>query len=173
MLPGIDDTSTTLPGGSPLFETFYSFFINTYIADIYTSAPQCNGATDGFCNTGAILYFYNQFITNNTSAIGGSLKYTPTAGPTNITYYAAGLCTQTIAGYTDWYLPAICEMGYGIQLDNVCGFQGTPTLQNIQSSLIDTGGLSSPAGFVLEFYRELDLSIVCRVEPVFCFGGQQ
>ena len=103
----------------------------------------CNGVLDGSCNTGNILTFYNQFITNNTEANGGTPSFTASAGPTTIAYYAAGLCNQTIATYSDWYLPAICEMGYGI---SACGTSGAPTLQNIQSSLIDSSGLSAPVG---------------------------
>ncbi|KTD14702.1 transmembrane protein [Legionella hackeliae] len=146
-LPGIDNTSTSATG-SPTYATFASFFSITYTnANPFTSASfsMCNGALDGSCNTENILTFYNQFITNNTLANGGTAPFTASTGPTNITYYAAGLCKQTIAGYSDWYLPAICEMGYG-SLASGCGTSSTPTLQNIQSSLIDSSGLSSPDG---------------------------
>lgn len=144
-LPGIDETSTSATG-SPAYATFDSFFSSTYTnINPFTSASftMCNGISDGSCNTDNILTFYNQFITNNTLANGGSAPFTASVGPTNITYYAAGLCKQTIASYSDWYLPAICEMGYG---SGSCGTSGTPTLQNIQSSLIDSSGLSAPAG---------------------------
>jgi hypothetical protein len=67
----------------------------------------------------------------------------PATQTCTVTYYAAGLCKQTIATYSDWYLPAICEMGYG---SNACGTSAAPTLQNIQTSLIDTSGLSTPTG---------------------------
>lgn len=146
-LPGIDETSTSATG-SPTYSIFASFFSNTYTnANPFTSASfsMCNGIADGACNTGNILMFYNQFITNNTFANGGIVKFTASAGPTIITYYAAGLCKQTIASYSDWYLPAICELGYGSSA--ACGASGTPTLQNMQSSLIDISGLSTPAGY--------------------------
>ncbi len=145
-LPGIDETSTSATG-SPTYATFTSFFSSTYTNTnpfTSTSFSMCNGALDGSCNTDNILTFYNQFITNNTLANGGSSLFTASAGPTNITYYAAGLCKQTINTYSDWYLPAICEMGYG---SSACGTSGTPTLQNIQSSLINSSGLSAPAGY--------------------------
>lgn len=144
-LPGINQVSTSTTG-SPTYATFALFFSTTYTdTNPFTSASfsMCNGALDGSCNTDNILTFYNQFITNNTLANGGSAPFTPSTGPTNIAYYAAGLCKQTISTYSDWYLPAICEMGYG----NVCGTSGAPTLQNIQSSLIDSSGLSAPAGY--------------------------
>ena len=51
---------------------------------------------------------------------------------------AAGLCTGTISAFSDWYLPAICEMGYGANSAGInCGLQLTPAEQNIQSNLID------------------------------------
>jgi len=145
-LPGIDETSTSATG-LPTYATFASFFSSTYTnANPFTSASfaMCNGISDGSCNTDNILTFYNQFITNNTLANGGTALFTASAGPTNITYYAAGLCAQTIGSYSDWYLPAICEMGYG---SSACGTSGIPTLQNMQFSLIDSSGLSVPAGY--------------------------
>ncbi len=56
----------------------------------------CNGATDGSCNSGNIITYYSPPKTN--PAITSSS-------------YAAGLCKAIIGGYSDWYLPAICEMG--------------------------------------------------------------
>jgi hypothetical protein len=144
-LPGIDETSTSSTG-SPTNATFSLFFSSTYAnLNPFTSASfsLCNGNSEGACNTGNIVTFYNQFITNNTLNRGGSSPFTAFAGPTNITYYAAGLCKQAISGSSDWYLPAICEMGYG---SSACGTSGAPTLQNIQSSLIDISGLNAPAG---------------------------
>lgn len=68
----------------------------------------CNGAIDGQCNTNNILALYNTVKTGFN--IGSSPYYTLSAGPTAHTFYAAGLCTTTINNYSDWYLPAICEM---------------------------------------------------------------
>jgi hypothetical protein len=56
--------------------------------------------------------------------------------------YAAGLCTQTISGFSDWYLPAQCELSYGDNISSACGIVGSPTVQNIQSGLIDTSVLA-------------------------------
>ena len=79
----------------------------------------CNGSTDGSCNSNNIYVYYQTAATN--SPIDNSL-------------YATGLCKQTIASYSDWYLPAICEMGYGL---SPCGSASAPTLQNMQSNLVD------------------------------------
>ena len=86
----------------------------------------CNGNTDGSCDTNNIYVYYQ------TTA----LNY-----PINNSLYATGLCKQPISGHSDWYLPAICEMGYGISTP--CGGDGAgahppPTLQNMQSNLVET-----------------------------------
>lgn len=85
---GIDEESTT----SMASPTSPSYPVGT---PAYTP---CNGALDGACNSSNIVSYYNF---NRTS--GGS-------APTPVTYYAAGLCTATIDNYSDWYLPAVCEL---------------------------------------------------------------
>lgn len=89
----------------------------------------CDGKSDGACNTSNILSYYNF---NRTS--GGS-------APTPLDQYAAGFCTATISGYSDWYLPAICEEGYDEigSGANGCGTQASPTIQNMLSNLFDAG----------------------------------
>lgn len=89
-------------------------------------APPCNGNTEGFCNTGVIVAFYPAV---------------------NLSFYAAGQCKIPIDGYSDWYLPAICEMGYDATASGSgCGTQVTPTLQNMQSNLIDNGAINNLLG---------------------------
>jgi hypothetical protein len=61
-----------------------------------TGQEPCDGATDGACNSSNIIAYYSPPTTD------------PAITPT---YYAAGRCTATISSYSDWYLPAICEMG--------------------------------------------------------------
>lgn len=74
----------------------------------------CDGSFDGLCNSNNIrLYFAAQ------------------AMPINL--YAAGYCDGTISGFNDWYLPAMCELGYGRAL---CGNAGTPTAQNVGSNIL-------------------------------------
>lgn len=100
------------------------------------------------------------YITNADSTTNGTNLSTPSpGGNTYLIYntlttingelassYAAGLCTRTIATYSDWYLPAICEMGYGSNGGINCGTQAAPLLQNIQSGLVDFNGLHKLSG---------------------------
>jgi hypothetical protein len=52
----------------------------------------CDGESDGSCNTTNIIAYYSY----------------PTLIPTS--NYAAGLCTATISGFSNWYLPAENEL---------------------------------------------------------------
>jgi len=102
------------------------------------------------------------YTTNATSMTNGTnLASPPPGGNSYLIYqtltaqnselpstYAAGLCTSSsMEGYNDWYLPAICEMGYEITFGGInCGGQSTPVQQNMQSNLIDNnifGGLTT------------------------------
>lgn len=89
----------------------------------------CNGSADGACNNNNIYVYYQSGAPN---------------APINSSYYAAGLCKQTIRGYSDWFLPAICQLGYG---SATCGTSGAPTQQNTQSSLVDSNNPGAPTGF--------------------------
>lgn len=82
----------------------------------------CDGATDGACDSANIVDYYTSY------AIGA---------PIALPDYAAGVCEATIASESDWHLPAICEMGYG---GAGCGTSASPTEQNVQSDLVDSGG---------------------------------
>lgn len=112
-IPGIAETSTT--GSSvPTYAAAQTLFNSNYSNESTFPFPSsgsfssCNGRTNGACNSTNILTLYNTYITNY--GIGGS-PYTLSSGPTTSSFYAAGRCTATISGYSDWYLPAICEMG--------------------------------------------------------------
>ena len=96
-----------------------------------TGQSACNGAYDGACDTTNIVAYYS--IPNTNPAI-------------NLTYYASGLCKASIGGYTDWYLPAICEMG---PASNGSGcVSGTPNMvTNLPSLLTACTGTSCLAGY--------------------------
>jgi len=79
---GIDNQSTFL-NPSP----------NSPQATYIPPQNNCYGATDGYCDTNNIYIYY----TITQSFLIGT--------------YAAGVCKQISAGYADWYLPSICEMG--------------------------------------------------------------
>lgn len=146
LIPGVDENSTPFTG-SPSYASFSANFASTYTNPNPFSPAAfglCDGSFDGACNTNNIFAFYNQFITNNTTASGGVSPFTASPSPTNPTYYAAGLCKATINSHSDWYLPARCEMGYG---SIHCGTAGSPALQNMQSNLVEFSGLNLLAGF--------------------------
>ena len=145
-IPGVDETSTPF-SGSPSYASFSAGFASTYTNPNPFSAASfssCDGSFDGPCNTNNIVAFYNEFITNNTAASGNASPFTASTGPTNASYYAAGLCKLTINSYSDWYLPAHCEMGYGSATS--CGGAGSPAMQNMQSNLVDFNGLNLLGG---------------------------
>jgi hypothetical protein len=138
----VDDTvNLTTPngsiGGAGLFtSTNYPSFnwsnTNDLIPGIqFGTTSTCDPTqltnTDGQCNTGIINAYYSSASQN----------------------YAAGYCKALGAGgYDDWYLPAICEIGYGTIVPSTvnCGTQSNPTAQNIWSNLYpsfpDFNGLS-------------------------------
>ncbi|MDB6089641.1 MAG: Protein with a bacterial immunoglobulin-like domain protein [Gammaproteobacteria bacterium] len=117
---GIDETSTPATP-SPVAGASSSGMSN------------CAGAGDGSCNTSNIVGFYS--------------ATTPATAPMT---YAAGVCTQTISGYADWYLPAVCEMGYDATgSGSSCGTAAAPTMQNIQSNLVDKGTTTGLSGWYL------------------------
>lgn len=148
LLPGIYETSTT-SSGVPTYQLSQFSFDTTYSnTSIYpfpsaSSFFACDGATDGVCNSANILTLYNTYITNYVDMAPS--PYTLSPGPTMLTDYAAGLCSGTINGYSDWYLPAICELGYDDLGFSPCGTALAPTTQNMQSNLFDVsiGGLVS------------------------------
>ncbi len=90
----------------------------------------CNGAIDGACDSNNINVYYQTSAANS---------------PVTLSYYAAGLCKQRIGGYSDWFLPAICELGYGN--GGACGTSSAPARQNIQSNLVDLDSLNLLAGY--------------------------
>jgi RNase P/RNase MRP subunit p29 len=145
LLPGIDETSS-LSSGSPTYASSQISFNNSYSnTGIFpfpssSSFTACNANSDGACNTSNIATFYNQYVTNYGQ---GGAPYTLSAGPTTTSNYAAGLCSQTIGGYSDWYLPAICEMGPDTG-GSGCAV-GTANVLNNVSSLIGDPSAGSPS----------------------------
>lgn len=116
-------------------------FING-IDELSTHPPDaCNGETDGACNTKVIVDYFN----NNNETTPGT--------PVDPKQYAAGLCTQVIEKYNDWYLPAICEMGYFVagpntpDATNNCGTEDSPLMQNMISNLTQDQQMSLAGPF--------------------------
>jgi hypothetical protein len=96
--------------------------INSPYNNCYTTSA--DSGTNGTNVSGGNTYLIYQTLTTTHSELATS--------------YAAGLCTSLIATYSDWYLPAICEMGYGANFSGInCGTQASPALQNMQANLVD------------------------------------
>lgn len=97
-----------------------------------TGQIACNGNTDGLCDSNNIYVYYQTAATN---------------APINTSLYATGLCKASINGYSDWYLPAICELGYNpTGSASGCGASNSPILQNMQSNLVDNGNIGGLTG---------------------------
>ncbi|MFT4059780.1 MAG: DUF1566 domain-containing protein [Legionella sp.] len=92
----------------------------------------CNGATDGVCNTNNIVVFYG---TGNYAA---SICSQPIDSAGNSPCQVGNIC------YTNWYLPAICEMGFdGFGDGSGCGTAVASTLQNIQENLVHPNNIGN------------------------------
>lgn len=106
--------------------TAYSTFTPLNLYGIYENSTtaagdKCDGNSDGKCNTQAIWDFYDG-------------QSTPV--PRNV--YAAGRCSGQFDNHDDWYLPAICQMGFftsGRDEDSGCGTPDSPKMQNMQQNL--------------------------------------
>ncbi|MGO8858064.1 MAG: hypothetical protein ACLQO1_20485 [Steroidobacteraceae bacterium] len=116
------DQTSAIPWSVGYFSIFGIAQTSTSVAPSPSSGAlagmsACNGGVNGACDS-----------------INISVAYSGTAPTT----YAAGLCDLIIDAYSDWYLPAICEMGYGSA--------GCPTMANMQSNLVDTGIVTNLSG---------------------------
>lgn len=106
LISEINTSSDSYAQSQTSFDTFYSN-TNTSPFPSQSAFASCAGSSDGACNTSNILALYNTY----TTQFGvGALPYTLAPGPTSPSFYAAGVCSSTINGYSDWYLPAICEL---------------------------------------------------------------
>jgi hypothetical protein len=139
IVPGIGNTSTA-SSGTPTFQDASAYFQATYTGPFGLSASdfsQCDGITDGRCNTANIVAFYDYYQTNYGL---GAAPYTPVVAATPKADYAAGVCDDYDSGtYQDWYLPAACQLTYddpNIRPDIAgCGLQSSPLMQNVQQNL--------------------------------------
>lgn len=91
----------------------------------------CNGGADGACNTNEITTLY----------VG-----------VNNSYYAAGACRATQAGYSDWYLPSVCELGG--QVAAGCAVGGA----SMQANLIDSGAINVATLAAAEYWSSTSFS---------------
>lgn len=146
LIPGIGDASTT-SSGVPSFSDFAGYFSTTYTTSLELTPAdfrQCNGKSDGRCNTANIVTFYNYYQTNYD--VNTPPPYTPTVASTPATDYPAGVCyTYNSGTYQDWYLPAVCELSvdnpitYPGRFFPGCGTADAPLMQNIEQNLYILG----------------------------------
>lgn len=101
---GIDDASTAPNSPSPNAGSFSP-------ATHYLGQLNCNGATDGSCNTNNIYIYYSTLLTPPLSS------------------YATGLC-KNMPG--NWYLPSICEMG-----PDSAGICSVPPLTQLEQNMAE------------------------------------
>ena len=127
---------------------FGSVYQGGYVFDLDDTTPPTGGVG------GKVMALNNAWPTA-VQANDAPLASSPTEGAANTATlvnaggpppdpnspYAAWTCDDASdAGFTDWYLPAICELGY--DRDNRgsgCGSAAAPTRPNIQSHLVDKG----------------------------------
>jgi hypothetical protein len=123
----VDDTTpaTGSIGGTVAAQTDSANPSSGILWQASAATTGASSPSDGKANTAAIV-----------SALGS-----PTSS------YAAGVCKATISGYSDWYLPAVCETGYDSASSGTgCGSSSSPTQQNMQSNLVDNGNIGSLNG---------------------------
>ncbi len=130
---GIDDSSTPTqpdPNASSLQPSTLS-----------PGQMNCDGIDDGSCNTNNMVAYYQP-----GTAYAGGLCRQPLNG-------SGAVCTGGAGCYTDWYLPAVCELGpWGSTGTDTGTYPGFGTAQcrtgtNIQNQLVSTGILSALAGY--------------------------
>ena len=117
----------------------------TQLSGVYwdSSAGCLNLGAPSCYRTNAISASNGTFVTTTSPPGNSYLIYNvlTTTNSENPATYAGGLCSGTFSGYNDWYLPAICELGYGGNQYGInCGTSSSPLLQNVQSNLINFQG---------------------------------
>lgn len=96
-------------------------------ASLTTGQLNCNGNTDGFCDSNNIL------ILSTTSFLAANIC-------SGLFDSTGNSCTSGSACYTGWYLPAICEMGYDTtNYGSGCG-ASPGIISNMQYNLINVPG---------------------------------
>ncbi len=122
-----DTTSTSTSVGGKVAGLRNVSNLNTWTQ--YYEEIRANSITDGARNTTDIV--------ESTSC---------TNFPSDCAAYQCRM-NFTDGEYTDWSLPAICEEGYDtLNSGTGCGTLYSPTLQNMQSNLVDIGNLGGLTG---------------------------
>lgn len=139
--------------------TYGSVYQSGYVYSVNDTTSNINsigGKVAGLTNVSNSNRWTNATGTNipgaesNTNGIQNTTEIVAnpscTSSPSNC---AAFQCRNnfTAGGYIDWYLPAICEVGFDrIFIGSGCGSAAAPTIQNMQSNLVDNGNVGSLSG---------------------------
>ena len=108
-------------------------------------------------NTQLIIQKLNSLRTNNQSDV----------------IYAAQACVNYRGGaYTDWYLPAVCEMGYSTPNSEV-NAPCTASIDNMQSRLVDTNYVSIYGEYWSSTESVIDPMNYAWYQTFFIGGGNQ
>ena len=121
-------TSVNVLTYGSVYQSGYVFAID----DTTAGSASVGGKVAALLDTSTVVpWSPNTGITNATSLTDGAANTAQiiTAVGMPLSAYAAGVCTATNGGFSDWYLPAPCEMG----ADASCPV----SMQNMQSSLVD------------------------------------
>ncbi|MCA0404341.1 MAG: DUF1566 domain-containing protein, partial [Proteobacteria bacterium] len=103
-----------------------------YPATFVTGQANCTGSYDGECNTNNVFIFYS--APNTMPSI-------------NLNFYAVGRCkAYTGGGFSNWYLPAICEIGPASGGSN-CAVNTPNIVSNIPGLLSSTSNPDTDCSF--------------------------
>lgn len=158
-LYSVDDSYTDYP---------VSVSIGGKVAALTDQAPAYPNGIVWDSSSGCITSQYNNCYTTSADSFtnGTNLSTPAPGGNTYLIYqtlttnhneqvnsYAAGLCTATIATYSDWYLPAICEMGPDSG-NNICSTTNVEQnmVDNLSFLLASSAPCTTPSGCLAGFY---------------------
>lgn len=144
-------TNVVVLGYGCVYQGGFLFAVNDATANTGSIGGQVAATT----NEGSLSWSTVFSITGVNSNTNGASNTAALATPVGQFPAAQACINKTTQGFTDWYLPAICQMGYdGQSFGSGCGSSGSPLLQNIYSNLRvngDIGGFG--VGYFFQFQR--------------------
>nr|HAT8714224.1 hypothetical protein [Legionella jordanis] len=131
-------TNVVVLGYGCVYQGGFLFAVNDATANTGSIGGQVAATT----NEGSLSWSTVFSITGVNSNTNGASNTAALATPVGQFPAAQACINKTTQGFTDWYLPAICQMGYdGQSFGSGCGSSGSPLLQNIYSNLRVNGDI--------------------------------